>query len=251
MAVVDAAVAKNWRQNSSIRESKREGKISVQNQNDVHSHHATINVFVYTILILGNWIFNVNYSIVAAEHLLSIISTAYFSVVCTVDKVDPFEDYFRIELNQVFVYFEYSPYLAFFAKMLNLLSTFMWTYMDLFVMVVSVGLSTQFKKINRHLMKFKGQVSIMKKLNPQSSPNGRYFLFAYDSLKYHMVLVTLWYSNGYLQAMSESYWIDIRYNYRSMCKLCESIDDAIGPITIVSFANNLYFVCVQLLKSIK
>lgn len=65
-----------------------------------------------------------------------------------------------MELNQLFTYFDYSPYLAFFGKMLNILSTFMWSYMDLFVMVVSIGLSTQFKKINRHLMKYKGQVSI-------------------------------------------------------------------------------------------
>lgn len=77
---------------------------------------------------------------------------------CTTTKIDPFEDYFRMELNQLFVYFEYSPYLAFFGKMLNILSTFMWSYMDLFVMVVSIGLSTQFKKINRNLMKYKGQV---------------------------------------------------------------------------------------------
>lgn len=78
---------------------------------------------------------------------------------CIEKKVDPFEDYFRMELNQLFVYFEYSPYLAFLGKTLNILSTFMWTYMDLFVMVVSIGLSAQFKKINRHLMKHKGQVS--------------------------------------------------------------------------------------------
>lgn len=75
-------------------------------------------------------------------------------------KVEPFEDYFRMELNQLFVYFEYSPYLAFFGKTLNILSTFMWTFMDLFVMVISIGLSTQFKKINRHLMKHKGQVRL-------------------------------------------------------------------------------------------
>lgn len=51
--------------------------------------------------------------------------------------------------------------------------------------------------------------------------------------------------------MPESYWIEIRANYRNMCKLCESVDQAIGAITIVSFANNLYFVCVQLLRSLK
>lgn len=100
-----------------------------------------------------------NFSIFIAEHLLSIISTAYYSIACAPVKIEPFEDYFRMELNQLFVYFEYSPYLAFAGKCLNVMSTFLWTYMDLFVMIVSIGLSAQFRKINRHLMKHKGQVS--------------------------------------------------------------------------------------------
>ncbi|XP_037048444.1 uncharacterized protein LOC119082852 [Bradysia coprophila] len=143
-----------------------------------------------------------------SEHLLSIISTAFYSIKCTKEKTNASEDYFRIELNELFAYLEYSPFLAVFGKILNLLSTFLWTYMDLFIMVVSVGLSTQFRKINRHLMKYKGQ------------------------------------------AMPENYWIEIRSSYRNMCKLCETVDEAIGGITIVSFANNLFFVCVQLMKSL-
>lgn len=51
--------------------------------------------------------------------------------------------------------------------------------------------------------------------------------------------------------MPELFWIENRINYRNMCRLCEVIDKAIGPITMVSFGNNLYFVCVQLLKSLK
>lgn len=85
---------------------------------------------------------------------------------CTQNKIDPFQDYFVMELNQLFVYIEYSPYLAFAGKMLNILSTFLWTYMDLFVMVISLGLSAQFKKINKELMKYKGKVgnTIIEKL---------------------------------------------------------------------------------------
>lgn len=97
---------------------------------------------------------------IAAEHLLSIISLAFYSVMCTKVKTDPFEDYFKIDLNEMFAYLEYSPLLAISGKTINILSTFLWTYMDLFIMVISVGLSTQFRKINRHLMKYKGQVSV-------------------------------------------------------------------------------------------
>lgn len=51
--------------------------------------------------------------------------------------------------------------------------------------------------------------------------------------------------------MPESYWIKNRMRYRRLCDLCSTIDDAISKITIVSFANNLFFVCVQLLRSLK
>lgn len=53
------------------------------------------------------------------------------------------------------------------------------------------------------------------------------------------------------QKMPETFWIENRINYRNICRLCDAIDTAIGPITMVSFGNNLYFVCVQLLKSLK
>ncbi|KAG4070182.1 hypothetical protein HA402_003872 [Bradysia odoriphaga] len=143
-----------------------------------------------------------------SEHLLSIISTAFYSIKCTKEKRNPFEDYFRIELNELFAYLDYSPFLALFGKILNLLSTFLWTYMDLFIMVVSVGLSTQFRKINRHLMKFKGQ------------------------------------------EMTENLWTQHRQAYRKLCTLCELVDNDISKITLVSFSNNLYFICVQLLWSL-
>lgn len=98
---------------------------------------------------------------ISAEHLLKIISTAFYSTLCIVDKTDPFEDYFRIQLKELFGFFDYSIFIAVFGTISNILSTFLWTYMDVFIMVTSVGLSTQFRKINQNLKKYKGQVSGM------------------------------------------------------------------------------------------
>jgi len=81
--------------------------------------------------------------------------------------------------------------------------------MDLFVMLISIGLSSRFKQINENMIKFKGQ------------------------------------------PMPVEFYAEHRQYYRNLCDLCESVDDAIGKITLVSFSNNLYFICVQLLNSLK
>lgn len=51
--------------------------------------------------------------------------------------------------------------------------------------------------------------------------------------------------------MPEDFWTERRMQYRNLCNLCEDVDNAISKITIVSFSNNLFFICVQLLRSLR
>lgn len=51
--------------------------------------------------------------------------------------------------------------------------------------------------------------------------------------------------------MPEAYWTRTRLQYRLICELIEQVDSAVSGITMLSFANNLFFVCIQLLRSIK
>lgn len=53
------------------------------------------------------------------------------------------------------------------------------------------------------------------------------------------------------QVMTENLWTHHRQAYRKLCTLCELVDNDISKITLVSFSNNLYFICVQLLWSLK
>lgn len=71
---------------------------------------------------------------------------------------DNIRDFFMAQLNQLFYFTSYSPAKAFFGKILNVVSTFLWSFTDLFVIVVSLGLSTRFKQINDSLMRHKGMV---------------------------------------------------------------------------------------------
>lgn len=77
---------------------------------------------------------------------------------CNQNADDPIRDYFLAEQSQVFAITDFSPAKAFFGKCVNVMATFVWTYMDLFVMLISVGLSTCFQQINNNLFTQKGNV---------------------------------------------------------------------------------------------
>lgn len=142
------------------------------------------------------------------EYILEITNSIYV-VECVSDKSDKLRLYFIYDLKELFSLTEYSIYSAIFAKFLDVISTFIWHFTDLFVMLVSVGLSTNFKQLNGFLFKLKGKPT------------------------------------------NEEYWIKHRNNYRNLSKLCSMVDDAIGVITMISFSSHIYFICVQLLNTLK
>lgn len=96
--------------------------------------------------------------IVTAEHILNIISIVHFANSCPHPQKDPIRDFFLVNLSQLFKFTSYAPWKAFLGKILNVICTFIWSYMDLFVMLISVGLSNRFKLVNEDLMRIKGQV---------------------------------------------------------------------------------------------
>ncbi|KAH8298632.1 hypothetical protein KR018_003288 [Drosophila ironensis] len=142
-----------------------------------------------------------------AEHILSIISAINYASFCN-RTADPIQNYFLRTNDEIFFVASYSTPLALWGKFQNVYSTFVWNYMDMFVMIVSIGLASKFRQLNDDLRNFKGM------------------------------------------NMGPSYWSERRIQYRNICILCERMDNAISLITMVSFSNNLYFICVQLLRSL-
>lgn len=92
------------------------------------------------------------------EHLISIIAAVYYTSDCP-DIGDPVDFFFKSNFVFIFHYFEYSKVRGFFIKYINILCTFLWSYIDLFVIVTSIGLSHTLKRINEYLMKHKREVS--------------------------------------------------------------------------------------------
>lgn len=87
--------------------------------------------------------------------------------------------------------------------------TFSWNYMDLFIIVVSIGLSTRFNQIYTRLSTMDGTI------------------------------------------YPEIVWREIRMHYTQLCELLEVVNENLSLIVLLSCANNLYFICVQLLNIFK
>lgn len=99
-----------------------------------------------------------------AEHLLSI--TTEFTKHQTCRSIeDPMKKLIVSQLPHVFVCTNYSAIKGLIAKAVSVLATFMWSYTDLFLMIVSVGLSSLFKQINANLNLNKHKVSNNEKRN--------------------------------------------------------------------------------------
>ncbi|KAH8329872.1 hypothetical protein KR067_006110, partial [Drosophila pandora] len=140
------------------------------------------------------------------EHLLSIIAVVYYDF-CP-RRRDPVESYLRGTSLHLFEVFPYSNWLGWLGKLQNVLLTFGWSYMDIFLMIIGMGLSEMLARLNR-------------------------------SLKRHV-----------RHPMPEEYWTWSRTLYRSIVEIIREVDDAISGIMLISFGSNLYFICLQLLKSI-
>lgn len=142
------------------------------------------------------------------EHGLGLIATVVSIIKCP-DINDNVKSFFIEHLPVFFDSTSYAPWKAFFGKFANLVNTFMWFYVDLFIMIVAMGLSGVFRQYCDFLLKFSGK------------------------------------------RVTKKFWDEQRATYRQVCELIEYVDRVISPITIVSFSNNLYFICLQLMNTLK
>ncbi|XP_017059516.1 gustatory receptor for sugar taste 64a-like [Drosophila ficusphila] len=73
---------------------------------------------------------------------------------CTnITRVASFDDYIQRNYDYVFQLLPYSPIVAAFVLIANGACTFVWNYMDLFIMMVSMGLSYRFEQITGRIRK--------------------------------------------------------------------------------------------------
>lgn len=94
----------------------------------------------------------------AIEHSLSIKRYFYYAENCPKVK-DRTKAIFVQHFTELFYFTSYTLPKAVWARFMITISVFTWSYMDCFVSVVSVGISTCFYKINSQMRVVKGMVS--------------------------------------------------------------------------------------------
>lgn len=92
------------------------------------------------------------------EHILSIVSAVAQVVNCPRIK-SIYRAYYVKSFPQVFSLFPYSTILGTYIKFIHVTATFVWCFTDLFIMMISCGLSVKFKLINDRMLEDKGKVS--------------------------------------------------------------------------------------------
>ncbi|KAF5297657.1 hypothetical protein FQA39_LY11988 [Lamprigera yunnana] len=121
---------------------------------------------------------------------------------------------FEFFLKRNFRYiFDYTPF-AFWKvvpiMIINIMCTFTWNYMDLFIMLISTALAQKFISVN-----------------------------------YQLRLGLLSKSKNLL------FWNKLKNNYILATNLCKTVDATVSDIVLLSFANNLFVILVQLFNSLK
>lgn len=96
------------------------------------------------------------------EHLLSVATEfqkMFFRMAHCNKTIDRYAEY--IISNHLSHFFHNVPYNHFYGVTLeyfNISTTMSWNFLDLFIVAISIGLSTRFKQLNNRIKQFKGRV---------------------------------------------------------------------------------------------
>ncbi|XP_076665648.1 gustatory receptor 5a for trehalose [Andrena cerasifolii] len=153
--------------------------------------------------------------IALVEHSLSILHGSLKAAECAYFQGNPdiIGVYFQSQFPQVFSKISYSLWIGIIVDIINILSTFSWNFVDLFLILISLALADQFRQLNSRLYSIRG--------------------------KYHFVV----------KAMPEWWWAEARSDYNHLASLTRQLDSHISAMVLLSFATDLYFICIQLLFS--
>lgn len=99
---------------------------------------------------LTSFQFKVNFTPFLAEHVLSMCTKIYQTFTCP-QVTDDMKAIAITGITGVFYIVDFSLSLGIFLKYLNLVATFIWSFTDLFVIIISLGISIRFKQLNEKL----------------------------------------------------------------------------------------------------
>lgn len=131
---------------------------------------------------------------------------------CHLNESEFFHVYFlafRYNLVSVIPYhvIEYPIYLW-----VDLLTTYSWNFIDVFVILISVALDTRFKQINHRILNTRNR-----------------------SLSFNV---------------NTKLWHDIRVHYYGLMELVEKVDNEISSLILMSTGHNLFTLCIIIFRAL-
>jgi gustatory receptor len=96
----------------------------------------------------------------SGEHFLAKYTVICTVVLCSDKKADLLSLYWLLEYRFVFEFVQFSLPLAFLCEIVNFFAAFYWNFIDLFVIVLSMSLSSRFRLLNNHLKLPLGKVLV-------------------------------------------------------------------------------------------
>lgn len=98
----------------------------------------------------------INFDLISVEHMLSVAAILHFSIVCRKNN-DPLND--LLETQSPYLFSSGSQIFDLICgQFINLTATFVWNFLDVFVIIISNGLSTMFELFNEDLKRANGKV---------------------------------------------------------------------------------------------
>ncbi|KAK3915808.1 Gustatory receptor for sugar taste 64f [Frankliniella fusca] len=223
---------------------------------------------------------------VAVEHILSVLNGLMPLLACR-EHGGAWVVYKSLFINLYPTIFDVVPFsvpVSILVVYLNLTCTFLWNFIDVLIIVISFSLATRFRTLGNFLRQAKGKASVRRRqvhgqregkadLNPGSSaPGSSLSRHGYDAMVQDYIplgvtlrravvadepvpvassvrLLSLLGQTSRVATLDYSifWWQEVREAYNRLSLLTRRFDDHINAIVLLSFASNLYFICLQLL----
>ncbi|XP_031346284.1 gustatory receptor for sugar taste 64f-like isoform X1 [Photinus pyralis] len=163
-------------------------------------------------------------SFATSEHLLSAIQNFVRAINCRNTIAEIFEYFFvNLAYPQVFSSITYSIGIGVTLQVITLISTFSWTYIDLFIILISSALALRFRQVSDRMESYLQAAVAVREIKPRQP----------------------------LQLSDIVLWRNLREDYNRLSKLCRILNEHISYIVLVSFGSNLFFILVQFFNSLK
>lgn len=142
-------------------------------------------------------------------------------------KLDVFEQLYRRERGHIADVIPYNIWMLPLMEWQNLAFALSWSYIDVVIVNISIGITTRFKQFNHRVNGLQNLVNV-----------GLVFQgLRVDSQKFHS------------QNLSEENWLYLRKQYGSLTDLVFEVNNHISSLILLSSGNNLYFIVVNIFRS--